>query len=136
MADSSRPLHPIRRFDVFAEFNRIQYQERGMNAPQAKGRAIWTAKVVAGRGGRGGPAPKSTGDGKKSGGKERHDEPEESEFRSLGDELQTDQTFDREIVDRMGHDFYHQVFRPAVEQAHGEGKQYADIRDSIRKDWK
>ena len=129
-----KPRFSIRRFDVFAEYHRLQNEARGMSAALAKGRAIWAAKVVAGR--RHGSAPPAP-----SSGAERRDEKKESpdedqEFRSVGGVLQTDQTFDKEIVDRMGRDFYDQVFRPAIEQAVKEGKRYEDIRDAIRKDWK
>src|SRR5579859_7734126 len=100
MADQ-KPRAPIRRFDVFADYQRVQFEERGMPENRAKGRGIWAAKVVAGRGGRGGPAPKSHDEsaGGKREGKAREDEDEE--FRSAGGVLQTDATFDHEIVDRM-----------------------------------
>ena len=38
-------------------------------------------------------------------------------FRSLGDELQTDETFDEDMVERMGTAFHSKVFAPAVEDA-------------------
>lgn len=127
---------PIRRFDVFADYQRVQLEERGMPENRAKGRGIWAAKVVAGRGGRGGPAPKSQ-DGKADGNRaaKTHEE-EDDEFRSAGGVPQTDATFDHEIIDRMGSDFYHDVFHPAIVQAHRDGKRYEEIRDVIRKEWK
>lgn len=131
-----KPRFPIRRFDVFAEYQRVQLQERGMPERRAKGRGIWAAKVVAGRGGRGGPAPKShEGSGSGHDGSKGHEE-EEDEFRSAGGVPQTDAVFDHEIIDRMGRDFYDQVFHPAIAQAFKEGKRYEEIRDVIRKDWK
>lgn len=135
MADQ-KPRSPIRRFDVFADYQRVQFEERGMPENRAKGRGIWAAKVVAGRGGRGGPAPKShdESEGGKRDAKAREDE--DDEFRSAGGVPQTDVTFDHEIIDRMGRDFYHDVFHPAIVQAHHDGKRYEDIRDVIRKDWK
>jgi hypothetical protein len=39
---------------------------------------------------------------------------EEPKFRSVGDELQTDATFDHDIIDRMGEAFYDTVFVPAI----------------------
>jgi hypothetical protein len=63
-------------------------------------------------------------------------EEEDEEFRSVGGVLQTDLTFDKEIVERMGRQFYDGVFQPAIAQAFLEGKRYEDIRDTIRKDWK
>jgi hypothetical protein len=54
----------------------------------------------------------------------------------VGGVPQTDATFDNEIVDRMGREFYDEVFHPAILQAYRDGKRYEDIRDTIRKDWK
>ena len=125
-------LHPdkaIRRFDVFAEFNRQERLEKGDPADVAKGYGIWVAKVVASR--RYGPKTESSGP--KSG---HHASRPETKFRSLGDEEQTDEVFDQEIIDRMGLAFYRDVFSPAIEQARSEGKSYEDIRDEIRADWK
>jgi hypothetical protein len=128
---TDKPRLPIRRFDVFADYNRVKNEGSGMPQNVAKGRAIWIAKVVAGRrGGASAPAPDRSGERK-----ERKEE-EDEDFRSVGGELQTDATFDKEIVDRMGRDFYESVFHPAVRQAFEEGQRYEDIRDTIRKDWK
>ena len=44
--------------------------------------------------------------------------------------------FEKEIIDRMGHDFYETVFVPAIREAMQEGKSYTSIRDTIRRDWK
>jgi hypothetical protein len=128
-----QPRFPIRRFDVFAEYNRLKYLSDGMPADQAAGRGIWIAKVVAGR--RGGPAAstKPAETARKTG----REEPEEEEkFFSVGGKEQTDRTFEHEIVDRMGRNFYDEVFSPAMARAFEEGLRYEDIRDSIRKDWK
>jgi len=35
----------------------------------------------------------------------------------------------------MGKEFYEKVFSPAILKAYEEGKDYMDIRDSIRKEW-
>lgn len=131
---TAKPRSPIRRFDVFAEYNRVKNEADGMPADRAKGEAIWIAKIVAGR--RGMPArhDASPADGKHHE-KDRDGEHDER-FKSVGGEPQTDATFQREIVERMGREFYNDVFRPAIEAAYGEGKRYEDIRDSIRKDWK
>lgn len=127
-----KPRHPIRRFDVFAEYNRVRNLKKGMPADQAKGRAIWLAKVVASR--RGIPSGKEGAAGGERG--ERLEEREEEKFYSLGGEEQTDLTFDREIIDRMGPEFYRETFSPAIERAFQEGQRYEDIRDAIRKGWK
>ena len=54
----------------------------------------------------------------------------------MGDELQTDETFDHDIIDRMGARFYDAVFVPAITEAREEGKKYETIRDTIRRGWK
>jgi hypothetical protein len=129
-----KPRMPIRRFDVFADYNLIRNEAHGMSEDVAKGRAIWAAKVVAGRRYGSVPGGKPAGERGEGG---NQAEPEETEgFRSIGGVEQTDRTFDKEIVDRMGADFYRDVFHPAVEQAFKEGKRYEDIRDEIRKAWK
>ena len=38
--------------------------------------------------------------------------------------------------DRMGEDFYTEVFAPAIEQAKQAGQTYEAMRDSIRREWK
>jgi hypothetical protein len=121
------PQHPIRRFDVFAEYTRQERHEKGFPEDQAKGYGIWLAKVVASR--RFGQ--KSSSDGKKPSTKDAHGE--EPTFRSVGDELQTDGTFDHNIIDRMGSRFYDDVFVPAISEARAEGKSYETIRDTIRR---
>jgi hypothetical protein len=124
------PNQPIRRFDVFAEYTRQERREKGFPEDQAKGYGIWLAKVVASR--RFGQ--KSSSDGKKPSKKDEHEE--EPKFHSVGDELQTDETFDHDIIDRMGARFYDAVFVPAISEARAEGKSYETIRDTIRRGWK
>ena len=49
MADP-KPRAPIRRFDVFAEYNRLKGMEQEkLSGPKAKGYGLWLAKVVAAR---------------------------------------------------------------------------------------
>jgi hypothetical protein len=50
--------------------------------------------------------------------------------------VQTERLFDKEIIERMGKDFYDQVFVPAIRQAYDAGKSDRDIRDTIRREWK
>ena len=130
MADPT-PRMPIRRFDVFADYNRVKNEASGMPEPRAKGDAIWLAKVVAGRR-FGSAAPATTAHGEERHGTEGGPEG----FKSAGGVPQTDRTFDEEIVERMGAPFYHQVFHPAIAQAFRAGKRYEEIRDSIRAAWK
>jgi hypothetical protein len=129
-----RPRAPIRRFDVFAEYNRLQALQRGLDPAHAKGYGLWVAKVVASGGRRGGrsaaPHAEPGADGERP-----HERPAEQAWHVLGDEPQTDALFDREIVRRMGADFYAQVFAPAIAAAVARDQRYESIRDSIRRDW-
>jgi hypothetical protein len=125
------PTQPIRRFDVFAEYTRQERREKGFPENQAKGYGIWLAKVVASRR----LGQKSGADSAKSAQKRDWTE-EEPKFRSVGDEPQTDETFDHDIIDRMGARFYDAVFVPAITEARAEGKSYETIRDTIRRGWK
>ena len=136
-----RPLQPIRRFDVFAETKRLEALAHGEPEDVAKGYGIRIAKIVASRRFGGSSAKKTR--------HERKDAPEQEpksgsrfggeagdKFRALDGEIQSDETFDREIVERMGPEFYEVVFQPAVQEALAEGRKYEEIRDTIRKDWK
>ena len=137
-----KPRLPIRRFDVFAEYNRLQALKKGEDDAHAKGYGLWVAKVVASGGGRRGEGGKPKAEGgtqKAEGGRQKAEggrQKAEAEWHMLGDEAQTDELFDKEIVRRMGEDFYHQVFAPAIAEAFAAGKSYAGIRVTIRKEWK
>ena len=135
---SQTPQQAIRRFDVFAEYSRQERLQKGYPEDEAKGYGVWLAKVVAAR--RFGAGSASTDRPKPSSRTGDHDketEPEpEPKFRSVGDELQTDETFDHDIIERMGAAFYDDVFVPAITEARKQGKSYESIRDAIRKEWK
>jgi hypothetical protein len=128
-----KPKATIRRFDVFAEYNRQKARADGMPAAQAKGHGIWLAKLVASR------KFRKTRDGdnhdEKANGAQA-DRPRASKWKSLSGEPQTDKIFEKEIVARMGADFYRRVFKPAIERARERGLSYEAIRDSIRREWK
>ena len=132
-----KPERPIRRFDVFAEYQRLQALKEQQPPDQAKGYAIWLAKVVAAR-----KFSKNRAKAPKEGGAARPgaQEPEEelvnNKWRTLDGVPQTDALFDQEIVRRMGNNFYEKVFSPTIEHAFQSGKDYTEIRDAIRKDWK
>jgi hypothetical protein len=136
-----RPLQPIRRFDVFAETKRLEALAHGEPDDVAKGYGIRIAKIVASRR-FGGSAVKKTHHERKE--TEEHESTTASrfggesgsKFRSLDGEIQSDETFDREIVERMGPEFYEVVFQPAIGEALAAGRKYEQIRDTIRKDWK
>ena len=130
-SSDASPNQPIRRFDVFAEYTRQERREKGFPEDEAKGYGIWLAKVVASRRfGQSSPAER----GKPA--RKQETAEEEPKFRSVGDELQTDETFDHDIIDRMGARFYDEVFVPAITEARAEGKSYETIRDTIRRGWK
>src|SRR5215204_2699566 len=90
------PNKPIRRFDVFAEVKRLEALAEGRPEDEAKGYGIWVAKVVAGR--RFGHAKGERPDRKRvrQEGETAAGDREEGRFKHAGDELQTDETFDRE----------------------------------------
>ena len=99
-----KPKATVRRFDVFAEYSKLEALKEGRPLDEAKGHGIWLAKVVASR--RRAPAASSSripvGPGHAP---SRMPEPEER-FKTLGGELQNDARFDREVVERMGDRFY------------------------------
>jgi hypothetical protein len=125
-----KPQAAIRRFDVFAEYNRQEaMRKKGMKVAEAKGYGLWLAKLVAARRRR-----KAADGDERERGKRRERKP--GEWRTLDDQPQTDKLFDKEIVARMGRDFYRQVFVPAITEARERGASYESIRDSVRCDWK
>lgn len=128
---AARPGAEIRRFDVFAEWKRLDALDRLEFPPaQAKAYGIAVANMVAGRRRRPAPArpPVTTRDEDptKAGDRARQDW-----GRFLGSAAE----FDDIIVRRMGRDFYRTVFRPALREAWGSGLDYEEIRDSIRAGW-
>ncbi len=132
-----KPRAPIRRFDVFAEYNRLKaIDQEGLNKSKAKGYGLWVAKVVAAQ--KFGRMPKPGKEKKPETEQERKEREKKArtEWHDLSGVPQTDKLFDHEIVNRMGKDFYTQVFSPAIQQAYAEGKPYVAIRDAIRKEWK
>ena len=137
----ARPLQPIRRFDVFAETKRLEALAHGEPDDVAKGYGIRIAKIVASKR-FGGSAGKKTHHEKKDA--SERESPTESrfrgevggKFRALDGEVQSNETFDREIVDRMGPEFYEAVFQPSIREAVATGRKYEQFRDTIRKDWK
>ena len=137
--ESLPPRSLIRRFDVFAEYNRVKNQQKGMPEDQAKGYALWLAKLVAAR--KFATSPEAREAVNRALGKGRRP-PEEREevgvaprYRALNGIAQTGELFDREIVERMGPTFYSQVFAPAIAEAIAEHQSYEAIRDRLRVPW-
>ena len=131
MHETPRPRRAIRRFDVFAEYQKLKALREGRPLREAKGYGLWLAKVVAGRR-YGAELRQAPGEG-------RSPEPtagEEEPFRSVGGVPQTDERFDHEIIERMGEAFYQRVFAPAIDRCFARGEPYEAIRDAVRKEWK
>jgi len=100
---------------------------------------LWVAKVVAARrygGGPPPPRPKKPDESRKEDEHEAAEKPPKEKWHTLDGEEQTDQLFEKEIVNRMDSQFYNTVFAPAIEDAIAQGKSYTTVRDSIRRDWK
>jgi hypothetical protein len=137
--NSPYPNRAIRRFDVFAEYNRLKGLQKGLDDPHAKGYGLWVAKVVASGGRHNGAATHrepNEGDKEQKDQGERHEKPPEQKWHELSGEPQTDKLFDHEIIARMGKGFYAAVFAPAIAEAVEQGRSYESIRDTIRKGWK
>ena len=135
-----KPRMPVRRFDVFAEYTRQKALQKGTPSDEAKGYGLWVAKVVASGGGRSSalrnPPGKGKGGDHKDGAEEEGQAEKGPKWHTLGDEEQTDELFEKEIVKRMGEHFYETVFVPAIEEAVAQDRTYQSIRDTIRRDWK
>ncbi|HYP20527.1 MAG TPA: hypothetical protein VEY08_10670 [Chloroflexia bacterium] len=135
-----RPRLPVRRFDVFAEYNRQKAIEDGTPPDEAMGYGLWVAKVVASRSFGRSVLSKPPSELRKAGEGDDGDEgeapPDKPKWHSLEGKPQTDELFEKEIVRRMGADFYYEVFVPAIEQAIAQDRSYTSIRDTIRKEWK
>jgi hypothetical protein len=90
---------------------------------------LWVAKVVAAR------KFRRLGGGERPSAEEARAR-RRRKWHVLGGEPQTDQLFDHEIVERMGADFYHEHFAPAIRHAREAGHSYESISDRIRRRWK
>src|SRR5919201_4213462 len=114
------PRLPIRRFDIFAEWNRLKARTRhNMKEADARAYGLAVAKVVAARKLHG-TAPEQTRDLKRRARQEELDEP-------WWEHLGSNEEFEQKIVERMGREFYTQVFQPAIERAWDAGQRYEDI---------
>ena len=122
------PRREIRRFDIFAEWNRLKASQQ-LHLPAAEARAygLAVAKVVAARK-FSGSTPAQLKDWKQ---RAKTGNTAEPWWHHLG----SDKEFRSKIVQRMGDDFYRTVFQPAIRQAWAEGKHYEDIRDTLRAGW-
>lgn len=123
-----RPKAAIRRFGVFAEYNRQQAIKDGMPAdkprPTDSGLRKSSPRVAMGRAK---PA--------ESVGKRKQSQVCHGKWRRLNGKSQTAKLFDRESMSRMGRAFYSAVFVPAIRKSIANHERYTDMRDRIRKDW-
>ncbi len=128
LVETSRPRLPIRRFDIFAEWNRIKARQRH-HLPENEARAygLAVAKVVAARK-FSGYQPEQIREWRAHA---RREEVTKAWWKHLG----SGPEFERKVVERMGPAFYAQVFQPAVRRAWDAGKSYEEIRDLLRQEW-
>lgn len=122
------PRLQIRRFDIFAEWNRLKARTRlHMQEADARAYGLAVAKVVAARKLHG-AEPEQAKDLKR---RAREDQVDEPWWEHLG----SDEEFESKIIERMGRTFYRQIFQPAIRQAWDAGRRYEDIRDTLRDTW-
>jgi hypothetical protein len=126
-----KPLQRIRRFDVFAEYRKQEAQDDGMKADEARGYGLWVAKVVAAR-----KFGRLKSSASAAASPEEQKKRRRRKWKVLGGQPQTDKLFEHQIVDRMGPEFYRQVFVPAIKNERDKGHSYEDIRDRLRRRWK
>jgi hypothetical protein len=93
------------------------------------GYGLWIAKVVAARrfGRLKEREPVSQAEEKKR---------RRRKWKVLSGTPQTDKLFEHEIVDRMGRDFYQEVFAPTIRAERDKGRTYESMRDRLRRRWK
>jgi len=126
------PKAEIRRFDVFAEWNRLKaVTQLKMPESEARTYGLAVAKVVAARKLHG-YKPKELAEFKRQA--RTLVRPEEITI-PWWHRLASPEEFERKIIERMGRAFYEQVFQPAIARAWREGKSYEEIRDSLRQQW-
>jgi len=126
------PKAEIRRFDIFAEWNRLKaVTQLRLPEPEARTYGLAVAKVVAAR--------------KLHGYQPRELAEFKRQARTLArpeqitipwwHKLASAEEFEKKIIQRMGRDFYERVFQPAIARAWHEGKTYEEIRDVLRQEW-
>ena len=122
------PRHTIRRFDIFAEWNRLKARTRHrMKEADARAYGLAVAKVVAARKLHG-AAPEEQRELKRRARQEEVDEP-------WWEHLGSSEEFKQKLIERMGREFYTEVFQPAIQNAWDAGLRYEDIRDTLRNQW-
>lgn len=122
------PKREIRRFDIFAEWNRLKGLERGkLSQADAKAYGLAVAKVVAAR--------KFSGHDPAQAKELKRKAKDEDVGEPWWEHLGSAEEFARTVIARMGEEFYHNIFQPAVLQAWEGGQRYEEIRDALRESW-
>jgi hypothetical protein len=122
------PRQEIRRFDVFAEWNRLKARtQQRFSAADAQAYGLAIAKVVAARK-FAGYRPEHVRDWKRRATREDFTEVWWTHLGSAAE-------FEAKIVARMGKSFYRRVFQPSVRRAWQQGQRYEQIRDALRAPW-
>ena len=128
MTKAVTPHMQIRRFDIFAEWNRLKGHTRHkMNEADARTYGLAVAKVVAAR--------KFGGDKLEESRELKKRARQEDVSTPWWEHLGSSDEFDEKIIERMGRPFYREVFQPAIKDAWDAGKSYEDIRDTLREEW-
>src|SRR5919201_243705 len=108
--ETPRPQAEIRRFDVFAEWNRLKARERHhLSEADARAYGLAVAKVVAARKFSGYQAAQVSEWKRRA----RRDELTEAWWEHLG----SNEEFEKKIIERMGKTFYKSMFQPAIRLA-------------------
>ena len=124
----SSPQKEIRRFDIFAEWNRLKaWTQPRFSDAEAQAYGLAVAKVVAARK-FARHRPEQVRDWKR---RARQEDFTEAWWTRLGSAAE----FAEKIVARISKSFYHRVFQPAVRRAWKAGQRYEQIRDALRTPW-
>jgi hypothetical protein len=123
----------IRRFDVFAEWNRLTGLKKNLDEDDAEAYGIAVAKVVAARKFTG-YEPGQVRDWRQRARGQEAERPQDGEA-PWWEHMGSADEFDRKVVRRMGTRFYSEVFAPAVQAAWDRGEKYEELRDRLREGW-
>ena len=122
------PKREIRRFDIFAEWNRLKGRTKAkLSEADAQAYGLAVAKIVAAR--------KFSGHDPAQAKELRRKAKEEDVGEPWWEHLGSADEFARKVVGRMGEAFYREVFQPAVLRAWEGGQRYEEIRDALREPW-
>jgi hypothetical protein len=123
-----KPRDQIRRFDIFAEWNRLKAREQlNLSEPNARAYGLAVAKIVAARKFHG-YKPEQVSEWRRNA---KKGQVTGAWWKHLGSSAE----YDKKIIERMGKTFYKRLFQPAIRRAWREGLRYEDIRDTLRKQW-